>query len=84
MKELIRYLLENMYLDFQGEISLTHVRQLLRGDSSRESKQLLKKLVEEQGVDELLISLADVLKDHLQSGVNEEVVRSELLTYAES
>lgn len=84
MKELIRYLLENMYLDFQGEISLEQVRQYLREDDTRDSKQLLQKLIEDKGVDELLISLADILKDHIRSGVNEEVLRSELKTYAES
>ena len=65
MKELARYLLQNMYLDFQGEITLDKVRQFLREDESRESKALLAKLIEEKGVNELLIMLADVLKDHI-------------------
>ena len=60
MKELVRYLLENMYLDFQGEISLDTVRQFLRTDDSREARQLLQKLIEDKGVDELLLTLADV------------------------
>ena len=49
MKELVRYLLENLYLDFQGEISRDTVRQFLRGDESREAKQLLAKLIEDNG-----------------------------------
>ncbi len=84
MKELIRYLLENMYLDFQGEISLDTVRQYLRGDESRESRILLQKLIEDKGVDELLLTLADVLKDHIRTGVSEEVVREQLSLYADS
>jgi hypothetical protein len=84
VKELVRYLLENMYLDFQGEISLDTVRQFLRTDDSREARQLLQKLIEDKGVDELLLTLADVLKDHLRSGVNEEVVREQLQLYSES
>ena len=84
MKELVRYLLENLYLDFQGEISLDTVRQFLRGDDSREAKQLLAKLIEDKGVDELLLTLADCLKDHIRSGVNEQVVREQLSLYAES
>jgi hypothetical protein len=84
VKELIRYLLENMYLDFQGEISLDTVRQFLRGDESRESRILLQKLIEDKGVDELLLTLADVLKDHIRSGVSEEVVREQLSLYADS
>jgi hypothetical protein len=84
LKELVRYLLENMYLDFQGEISLDTVRQFLRGDDSREAKQLLQKLIEDKGVDDLLITMADVLKDHIRTGVNEQVVREQLVTYSDS
>ena len=84
MKELVKYLLDNLYLDFQGEISLETVRGFLRGDESREAKALLAKLIQDKGVDELLITLADVLKDHLRSGVNEQVVREQLSLYSES
>lgn len=84
MKELVRYLLENVYLDFQGEISLDTVRQFLRGDDSREAKALLAKLIEDKGVDDLLITLADVLKEHLRTGVNEQVMREQLSMYSES
>ena len=84
MKELVRYLLENMYVDFQGEISLDQVRQFLRGDDSREAKALLQKLIEDKGVDDLLITLADVLKDHIRTGINEQVTREQLVMYAES
>ncbi len=84
MKELVRYLLENLYLDFQGEISIDTVRQFLRGDESREAKALLSKLIADKGVDELLLTLADCLKDHIRSGVNEQVVREQLSLYSES
>jgi hypothetical protein len=84
VKELARYLLENMYLDFQGEITLEKVRQFLREDESRESKQLLAKLIEDKGVNELLITLADVLKDHIASGVNDQVIKEQLQLYSES
>ena len=84
MKDLVRYLLDNLYLDFQGEISLDNVRQFLRGDDSREAKALLQKLIEDKGIDDLLITLADVLKEHLRTGVNEQVVREQLSMYSES
>ncbi|CAN5924601.1 hypothetical protein BH11MYX4_BH11MYX4_56560 [soil metagenome] len=84
MKDLVRYLLDNLYLDFQGEISLDNVRQFLRGDDSREAKALLQKLIEDKGVDDLLITLADVLKEHLRTGVNEQVMREQLSMYSES
>ena len=82
VKELVRYLLENLYLDFQGEISLDTVRQFLRGDDSREAKALLQKLIEDKGVDDLLITLADVLKEHIRTGVNEQVMREQLSMYS--
>ncbi len=84
MKELIRYLLENMYIDFQGEISLEMVRNYLREDDSPEARALLSKIIEENGVDDLLITLADCLKENLGGGINEQVVRDQLHTYAES
>jgi hypothetical protein len=84
VKDLVRYLLENMYLDFQGEISLDTVRQFLRGDESREARAVLAKLIEDKGVDDLLLTLADCLKDHIRTGVNEQVVREQLSLYAES
>ncbi len=84
MKELVRYLLENMYVDFQGEISLDQVRQFLRGDDSRESKALLQKLIEDKGVDDLLLTLADVLKESIRTGINEQLVKEQLVMYSDS
>ena len=84
VKELVRYLLENMYVDFQGEISLDQVRQFLRGDDSRESKALLQKLIEDKGVDDLLLTLADVLKESIRTGINEQLVKEQLVMYSDS
>ncbi|CAN5243812.1 hypothetical protein BH09MYX1_BH09MYX1_55490 [soil metagenome] len=84
MKDLVAYLIDNMYLDFQGEISLDQVRQFLRTDESREAKALLAKLIADKGVDDLLITLADCLKDHIRSGVSDEIVREQLSLYSES
>ena len=84
VKELIRYLIDNLYLDFQGEISLETVRSFLREDDGREARQLLSKLIEEKGVDEMLITLADCLKEHIQAGISEKVVREQLALYSES
>ncbi len=84
MNELVRYLLENMYLDFQGEISLEQVRAMLREDGSREARQLLEKLTQENGIDDMLITLADTLKDYIQRGIDNETVREQLQLYSES
>jgi len=84
VKELIRYLLENMYIDFQGEISLETVRSYLREDDSPEARALLSKIIEENGVDDLLITLADCLKENISVGITEDVVRDQLRTYSDS
>lgn len=84
MKELVAYLLDNVYLDFQGEITLDQVRQFLRGDESREAKAVLAKLIADKRVDDLLLTLADCLKDHIRTGINEQVVREQLSLYSES
>ncbi len=84
MKELIAYLLKNLQLDFQGEITLDDVRQFLREDDSRESRKLLGKLIEDKGVDDMLITLADCLKEHVQTGINEHTVTEQLRMYSDS
>ena len=84
MKELVWVLLDNTDVDCQVEISLVQVRQFLRGDDSREAKAMLQKLIEDKGVDDLLIALADVLKEHIKTGVNEQVMREQLSMYSES
>lgn len=84
MKELVRYLLENMTIDFQGDIDLEHVRDYLRKDDSHEARRLLQKLNQDGNVDDLLISLADVLKTFLPTGVTDQVVREQIAEYADS
>jgi len=84
VKELIKYLLDNMYIDFQGEITLETVRSFLREDDGREARQLLSKLIEEKGVDDMLITLADCLKENIQTGINERTVREQISIYSES
>jgi hypothetical protein len=84
VKELIRYLLQNIQLDFQGEISLDQVRQYLRDDDTRESRKLLGKLIEDKGVDDMLITLADCLKEHITTGIRDETVSEQLRMYSDS
>ncbi len=84
MKQLIQYLLDNLILDFQGDLTLEMVRDFLKEDDSREGRALLSKLVEDRGVSDMMITLADCLQDHLRSGISEEVVREQVRLYAES
>ena len=84
MQELVRYLLENLYLDFQGDISVERVRGFLREDDSKEARQLLARLIEENGVDDMLLTLADCLREHIRTGINEKTVREQLAMYSDS
>src|SRR5262249_47282109 len=84
VKQLIAYLLENMILDFQGNLTLEMVREFLRDDDSRESRLLLSKLVEDRGVSDMMITLADCLQDVLRNSITDDVIREQIRTYAES
>ena len=84
VKELIAYLLANLQLDFAGEITLDEVRRFLREDDSREARKLLGKLIEDKGVDDMLITMADCLKEYIPSGINEGTVHDQLRMYSDS
>ncbi|MCC7000133.1 MAG: hypothetical protein IT370_36375 [Deltaproteobacteria bacterium] len=84
MKQLIAYLLENMIIDFQGDISLESVREFLRDDDSREARALLNKLVEDGGVSDMMITLADCLQENLKTTISDDTMREQIRTYAES
>lgn len=84
VKDLINYLIDNLILDFQGDLSLDNVREYLRYDESRDARALLSKLVEDRGVSDMMITLADCLKDYLRTGINEDIVREQLRMYTES
>jgi hypothetical protein len=84
VKELARYFFENLYFDFQGDITMEKVREFLREDDSKEARALLSKIIEERGVDDLLITLADCLKEQIRNGVNENTIREQLATYSDS
>ena len=84
MNKLARYLIEHIYLDFDGGITIDQVREFLRDEDSRESRALLAKLIEDKGVDDMMITVAEVLKDYLRTGINEEVLREQLRMYSDS
>ena len=83
MKQLAKYMLDRMIVDFEG-IDLEEVRSMLREEDSEESRALLSRLVEDRGIDELAITVADCLKAHVRTGIDENVVEEQILTYSES
>jgi hypothetical protein len=84
VKQLIAFLLDHAMLDFSGDLSLDMVKDFLRDDDSPEARALLAKLVQERGVDDMVVTLADCLQEHLRNGLTEDVVSDQLKMYAES
>ena len=75
MRELIKYLIENMVIDFQGEDQPGELSGASSGKTTAGKRgKLLAKLIEEKGVDDMLITLADCLKEHIQGGAQQQRV----------
>lgn len=83
MNELAHYLIENLILDFQG-MDVEDVRSFLRDDDSPTARALLSKIIEDNGIDELLFVLTETLKEHVRTGITEDIVRDQLTTYTDS
>jgi len=84
VNELARYLMENAYIDFQGGITIEEVRKFLRDEDSRESRALLSRLIEDKGLDDLMVTIADCLKEYIRTGIDEDIVRTQLTSYSDS
>lgn len=84
MNQLIAYLLDHAILDFSGDLTLDMVRDFLRNDDSPGARALLAKLVQERGVDDMVVTLADCLQEYLRTGLSDDVVRDQIKAYAES
>lgn len=84
MDKLVAYLIDNLILDFQGDLTLDLVRDFLRDDNSKEAKALLGKLVEDGSVDEMLICVADCLREYVGKGINPDAMHDQVNLYTES
>ena len=84
MKQLIAYLLDHAMLDFSGELTIDMVKEFLRDEESPEARSLINKIMQDGGVEEMQITLADCLQDCLRTGLSEGVVGEQLKLYAES
>jgi len=81
---LIEYLRQHVMIDFQGDLTVGKVRELLAGDDSRDTKVLMAKLVAANSVDDFFLVLADCLLEHVQRSLTDDVVREQIRMYAES
>ena len=84
MNRLIDYLRQHLIIDFQGDLTVAKVRELLAGDDSRDAKALLAKLVADRKVEDMMLVLADCLLEPVQHALTDEVVREQLRMYSDS
>lgn len=84
VNRLIDYLRQNLMIDFQGDLSVAKVRELLAGDDSRDAKQILSKLTAERNVEDMMLVLADCLLEPVQKSLGDDVMREQLRMYSES
>jgi hypothetical protein len=84
VNRLIEYLRQHIMIDFQGDLTVGKVRELLAGDDSRDAKQLLSKLVAEKKVEDMMLVLADCLLEPVQTALTDDVMREQIRMYSES
>ena len=84
VKQLIAFLLDHAMLDFSGELTIDMVKEFLRDEDTPEARALLNKIMQDGGVEEMQITLADCLQDSLRTGLTEGVIGEQLKLYAES
>jgi hypothetical protein len=71
-------------IDFQGDLTVGKVRELLAGDDTRDAKALLTKLVADKKIEDMILVLADCLLEPVQSALTDDVMREQLRMYSES
>jgi len=84
VNRLIDYLRQHLMIDFQGDLTVGKVRELLAGDDSRDAKTLLAKLVAEKSVEDFVLVLADCLLEPVQRALTDDVMREQIRMYSES
>jgi hypothetical protein len=84
VNRLIEYLRQHLMIDFQGDLTVAKVKELLAGDESRDAKELLRKVTQDKNVDEMMLVLADCLLEAVQSSLTDDVMREQIRMYSES
>jgi hypothetical protein len=84
MNRLVAYLRDHVFVDFQGELSMEKVRELLAGDESRDAKVLLARLTRDGGANDMMVALADCLLEVVQNALSDEVMKEQLRAYIEA
>ena len=53
VQRLVAYLRDHVFIDFQGDLDVEKVRELLAGDDSRDARELLARLTRERGTSDV-------------------------------
>jgi hypothetical protein len=83
MNRLVEYLRNNAFVDFQGDLTIDQVRELLAGDESRDAKALFSRITRDKGTEEMMVTLADCLIEVVRSALTDDVMREQLRAYVE-
>lgn len=84
VQRLVAYLRDNVFVDFQGDLDLEKVRELLAGDDSREVRNLLGRLTRDGGTSDMMVTLADCLLEVVQAALSDDVLRGQIRAYTEA
>lgn len=84
VQRLVAYLRDNVFVDFQGDLDLKKVQELLAGDESREARTLLNRLARDGGTSDMMVTLADCLLEVVQSALSDAVLREQIQAYVEA
>ena len=75
---------DHVFVDFQGELDVDKVRELLAGDDSRDAKVLLARLTRDAGTNDMMVALADCLLEVVQRALSDDVLKEQLRAYNEA
>lgn len=84
VQRLVAYLRDNVFVDFQGDLDLDKVRELLGGEDTREARNLLGRLTRDGGTDDMMVTLADCLLEVVQAALTDDVLRAQIRAYTEA
>lgn len=84
MNRLVAYLRDHVFVDFQGDLTLEKVRELLAGDESRDAKVLLARLTRDGGTNDMMVALADCLLEVVQRALTDEIMKEQVRAYIEA
>ena len=84
VQRLVAYLRDNVVIDFQGDLDVEKVRELLAGDDSRDARELLARLTRARGTSDMMVTLADCLLEVVQAALTDDVLRGQVRAYIEA